>query len=71
MVWKALAIILVASQPLILLEINITVNIDNILESIYNLDLEEKKDFKLRLRSLYRLFVLIYYSKVYFLYQTT
>jgi hypothetical protein len=71
MVWKALAIILVASQPLILLEINITVNIDNILESIYNLDLEEEKDFKLRLRSLYRLFVLIYYSKVYFLYQTT
>ena len=49
MVWKALAIILAASQPLILLEINIAVNIDNISKSIYNLDLEEEKDFKSRL----------------------
>lgn len=48
-VWKALAIILAASQPLTLLEINIAVNIDNILKSIYNLNLEEEKDFKSRL----------------------
>ncbi|KAL6701639.1 nucleoside phosphorylase domain-containing protein [Trichoderma pleuroticola] len=46
MVRKVLSIILAASRPLTLSEINITVNIDYTSQSIHDLDLEEEEDFK-------------------------
>ncbi|RYP80672.1 hypothetical protein DL769_002354 [Monosporascus sp. CRB-8-3] len=67
---KVLNIILAASRPLTLAEMNIAVNIDISSRSVKDLDLEEEEDFKLRLRSWCGLFVSIYHGKVYFLHQT-
>lgn len=60
MVRKALCIVLAASRPLTISEMNVAVNIDYILQSIYDLDLEDDEDFKMRLRSWCGLFVLIH-----------
>ncbi|KAI0398779.1 ankyrin [Xylaria palmicola] len=70
MVQKALSIILAASRPLTILEMNVAVNIDDTSKSIDDLDLEEEEDFKSRLRSWCGLFVSIYHGKIYFLHQT-
>jgi hypothetical protein len=70
MVRKALSIILAAGRPLTLSEMNYAVNIDDTSQSFYDLDLEDEKDFKLRLRSWCGLFVSIYQGKIYFLHQT-
>ena len=70
MVQKALSIILAASRPLTLTEMNVAINTDISSRSIEDLDLEREGDFKRRLRSWCGLFVLIYHSKVYFLHQT-
>ncbi|KAH7115551.1 hypothetical protein EDB81DRAFT_919247, partial [Dactylonectria macrodidyma] len=70
MVRKALSIILAASRPLTLSEMNVAVNIDNTSQSFHDLDLEDEEDFKLRLRSWCGLFVSIYHGKIYFLHQT-
>ncbi|RYP58916.1 hypothetical protein DL769_008749 [Monosporascus sp. CRB-8-3] len=51
MVRKALSIILAAGRPLTLSEMNIAVNIDATSQSIHDLDLENEKDFRSRLRS--------------------
>ncbi|KAH7147089.1 hypothetical protein B0J13DRAFT_665127 [Dactylonectria estremocensis] len=59
MVRKALSIVLAASRPLTLSEMNVAVNIDDKSQSIHNLDLEDDEDFKTRLRSC-----------IYFLHQT-
>ncbi|KAI0428576.1 hypothetical protein F5Y09DRAFT_312761 [Xylaria sp. FL1042] len=67
---KALSIILVASRPLTIAEMNVALNVDTTSKSIYDLDLEENEDFKSRLRSLCGLFVSIHHEKVYFLHQT-
>ncbi|KLJ13037.1 hypothetical protein EMPG_11994 [Blastomyces silverae] len=67
---KAMGIILAAARPLTLSEMNVAMNIDNTSESIYDLDLEEEEDFKIRLRSWCGLFVSIYQGKVHFLHQT-
>ncbi|KAK7413535.1 hypothetical protein QQX98_007613 [Neonectria punicea] len=67
---KALCIILAASRPLTLSEMNVAMNIDNTSQSIHDLDLEEEKDFKSSLRSWCGLFVLTHYGKIYFLHQT-
>ncbi|PKK35652.1 hypothetical protein CI102_15260 [Trichoderma harzianum] len=70
MVRKVLSIILAASRPLTLSEMNVAVNIDNTSKSIYDLDLEEEEDFKTRLRSWCGLFISIHHDKIYFLHQT-
>ncbi|RYO85912.1 hypothetical protein DL766_003956 [Monosporascus sp. MC13-8B] len=70
MVRKVLSIILAASRPLTLAEMNIAVNIDISSRSVKDLDLEGEEDFKLRLRSWCGLFVSIYHGRVYFLHQT-
>ncbi|PGH01089.1 hypothetical protein GX51_05404, partial [Blastomyces parvus] len=67
---KVLSIILAAARPLTLSEMNVAMSIDHTSESIYDLDLESNKDFKIRLRSWCGLFVSIYQSKVHFLHQT-
>ncbi|EXU98174.1 ankyrin repeat protein [Metarhizium robertsii] len=70
MVRKVLSIILVASRPLTISEMNVAVNVDDNSHSIRDLDLENEDDFKLRLRSLCGLFVSIHHGKIYFLHQT-
>ncbi|KAI0869975.1 hypothetical protein GGS24DRAFT_128856 [Hypoxylon argillaceum] len=70
MVRKALGIILVAKWPLTVSEMNIALNVNDTLKSIYDLDLEEEEDFKSRLRSSCGLFVSIYHGKIYFIHQT-
>ncbi|KAH7109731.1 hypothetical protein B0J13DRAFT_600603 [Dactylonectria estremocensis] len=70
MVRKALSIILAASRPLTLSEMNVAVNIDFTSQSIHDLDLEDDKDFKTRLRSWCGLFVSIHQGSIYFLHQT-
>ncbi|KAI7970196.1 hypothetical protein EIK77_008423 [Talaromyces pinophilus] len=70
MVRKVLSIILAANRPLTLSEMNIAVNVDFNLQSIRDLDLEDKDDFKSRLRSWCGLFVSIHHDKVHFLHQT-
>ncbi|KIN06938.1 hypothetical protein OIDMADRAFT_185267, partial [Oidiodendron maius Zn] len=67
---KALSIILAASRPLTLLEMNVAVSIDDTSKSIHDVDLEEEMDFKTRLRSWCGLFVSIHHGKIYFLHQT-
>jgi hypothetical protein len=67
---KALSIILVASRPLTLSEMNIAVNTDINASSAEDLDLETERDFQVRLRSLCGLFVSVYHGKIYFLHQT-
>ncbi|KFY46703.1 hypothetical protein V494_00367 [Pseudogymnoascus sp. VKM F-4513 (FW-928)] len=70
MVRKALSIILAASRPLSLSEMNMAMNIDDKSQTIEDVDLEEEEDFKLRLRSWCGLFVSIHHGKLYFLHQT-
>ncbi|KAI5460980.1 hypothetical protein BGZ63DRAFT_455093 [Mariannaea sp. PMI_226] len=72
LVRKALSIILAASRPLTLLEMNIAMNIeiDQRPQSFHDLDLEGDEDFKRRLRSWCGLFVSIHRGSVYFLHQT-
>jgi ankyrin repeat protein len=70
MVRKALSIILAASRPLTISEMNVVLNIDDTSKSIHDLDLEDEEDFKLRLRSWCGLFVSIHHGKIYFLHQT-
>ncbi|KAL6887036.1 hypothetical protein GGI43DRAFT_264528 [Trichoderma evansii] len=72
---RALSIILAASRPLTLSEMNIAMNIhetaqDDITQTFDDLDLEDERDFKSRLRSWCGLFISIYHGKVYFLHQT-
>ncbi|KAK7428976.1 hypothetical protein QQZ08_004488 [Neonectria magnoliae] len=70
MVRKALSIILAASRPLTLSEMNVAVNIDYTSQSIHDLDLEDEEDFKTRLRSWCGLFISIHQGSIYFLHQT-
>ncbi|KAK1241332.1 hypothetical protein MKX08_001306 [Trichoderma sp. CBMAI-0020] len=75
MVRKALSIILAASRPLTLSEMNIAMNINgtaqhDTTQTFFDLDLEDENDFKSRLRSWCGLFISIYHGKVYFLHQT-
>ncbi|KAH7460557.1 hypothetical protein FOMA001_g19544 [Fusarium oxysporum f. sp. matthiolae] len=70
MVRKVLSIILAASRPLTLSEMNVAVNIDYTSQSIHDLDLEDDEDFKTRLRSWCGLFVSIHQGNIYFIHQT-
>lgn len=65
---KALNIVLAASRPLTVAEMNVAVNID--FESTHDLDLEDDKAFETRLRSCCGLFISIYHGRIYFLHQT-
>ncbi|KAL6915480.1 hypothetical protein FSST1_006975 [Fusarium sambucinum] len=67
---RVLSIILAASRPLNLSEMNVALNVNEECKSIYDLDLEDDKDFKTRLRSLCGLFVSIYQDNIYLLHQT-
>ncbi|KAL6690214.1 hypothetical protein J3F84DRAFT_405362 [Trichoderma pleuroticola] len=75
LVRRALSIILAASRPLTLSEMNTAMSIDD--TALYNttntfddLDLGDESDFSSRLRSLCGLFISIYHGKIYFLHQT-
>jgi ankyrin repeat protein len=70
MVRRALSIILVATRPLRLCEMNVALNVHGRLRSIYDLDLEEEEDFRSRLRDWCGLFISIHRNKVDFLHQT-
>ncbi|KAH6960053.1 hypothetical protein BKA56DRAFT_647910 [Ilyonectria sp. MPI-CAGE-AT-0026] len=70
MVRKTLSIILAASRPLTLSEMNVAVNIDYTSQSIHDLDLEDDEHFMMRLRSWCGLFVSIHQDSIYFLHQT-
>ncbi|KAI1367088.1 hypothetical protein F5Y08DRAFT_299380 [Xylaria arbuscula] len=67
---KALSIIIAATRPLTVAEMNVALNVDDTSRSISDIDLEEEEDFKLRLRSLCGLFISIHHGKIYFLHQT-
>lgn len=67
---KALSIVLAASRPLTVSEMNAAMNIDENSQSIHELDLEDDEDFQSRLRSCCGLFVSIYQRRIYFLHQT-
>ena len=70
LVRKALSIILVASRPYTVVEMNIALQIDQNLQKIGDLSLEEEEEFKLRLRSWCGLLISIHHGKIYFLHQT-
>ncbi|KAI2630977.1 hypothetical protein GGR54DRAFT_585050, partial [Hypoxylon sp. NC1633] len=70
LVRKTLNIILAATRPLTISEMNVAVNVDYTTQSFHDLDLEEDEDFKLRLRSLCGLFVSVHHGKIYLLHQT-
>ncbi|KAJ5513231.1 hypothetical protein N7463_002783 [Penicillium fimorum] len=70
MVRKALSIILAASRPLNLSEMNVALNVDSTSKFLHDLDLEEDEDFKSRLRDWCGLFVSIHHGRIYFLHQT-
>ncbi|KAF5694443.1 ankyrin repeat domain-containing protein [Fusarium denticulatum] len=70
MVRKVLSIILAASRPLTLSEMNVAVNIDDKSRSVDDIDLEDDEDFKVRLRSWCGLFVSIHQGSIYFIHQT-
>ncbi|KAL6786279.1 hypothetical protein J3E68DRAFT_447379 [Trichoderma sp. SZMC 28012] len=72
---RALSIILAASRPLTLSEMNIAMNINDTTQNhttntFDDLDLEDEDNFKSRLRSLCGLFISIYHDNIYFLHQT-
>jgi hypothetical protein len=69
MVRKVLNIILAASRPLTLSEMNVAVNINSKRQYIDELDLEDNEDFKSRLRSWCGLFVSIHQDSIYFFHQ--
>lgn len=72
MVRKVLSIILAASRPLTVSEMNIAVNInyDYTSHAVHDLDLEDEEDFRSRLRSWCGLFISVHHNKIYFLHQT-
>ncbi|CAG1999053.1 unnamed protein product [Fusarium graminearum] len=70
MILKVLSIILAASRPLTLSEMNVAVNVNNKSRSIDDLDLEDEGDFKAHLRSCCGLFVSVHQGSIYFLHQT-
>jgi ankyrin repeat protein len=67
---RALSMILAATRPLTVSEMNIALNVDKSSETIHDLDIEEDTDFGSRLRNLCGLFVSIYNNRVYFIHQT-
>ncbi|KAK4168218.1 hypothetical protein QBC43DRAFT_359993 [Cladorrhinum sp. PSN259] len=70
MVRKVLSIILVASRPLTIAEMNVAVNVDESVRNTSDIDLEDESAFQTRLRNWCGLFVSVYHGKVYFLHQT-
>lgn len=67
---KALCIVLAASRPLAISEMNVAMNISTTSQSLEDVDLEETQDFERRFPSLCGLFISIHQSKVYLLHQT-
>ncbi|KAB5542898.1 hypothetical protein GE09DRAFT_1289546 [Coniochaeta sp. 2T2.1] len=70
MVRKVLSIILAATRPLSVSEMNVAVNLEDTSQSLDDIDLEEEENFKTRLRSWCGLFVSIYNNRVYLLHLT-
>lgn len=69
-VQRVLSIILAASRPLSVSELNTAMNVSYDSKSIESLDLEEEDDFRARLRDWCGLFISIHNNKVYLLHQT-
>lgn len=75
MAQKTLSIILAASRPLTLAEMNVALSVNRPSDSkdnpdMWRLELESEDDFRETLRRVCGLFVSIYHDKVYFLHQT-
>lgn len=70
MVRKAISIILVASRPLTLSEMNVAVSMDDTIHNFNDLDLEQEQYFESRLRSWCGLFITIHHGRIDFLHQT-
>ena len=71
-VQKTLSIILAATRPLTLKEMNIAINVDPSIRSTSkgDLDIESDEDFKITLRNWCGLFISVYNNQVHFLHQT-
>ncbi|KAJ5740279.1 hypothetical protein N7493_000151 [Penicillium malachiteum] len=67
---RVLSIILAASRPITVSEMNIALNVNDQLTCIHNLDLEGNDDFRVGLRTVCGLFISIHHDKIYFLHQT-
>lgn len=67
---RILSIISVAGRPLTIAEMNVALNVDDTIRTFQDLDLEDEKDFKIRLRSLCGLFISTHLGKIYFIHQT-
>jgi ankyrin repeat protein len=67
---RVLCIILAATEPLTVREMNIAASMTLEARSMDDADLEDPADFKSRLRSWCGLFVSVHHEKVYFLHQT-
>lgn len=67
---KALNLVLATVTPLSLTEMNIAMSVDGSTKSLEDLDLEDDKVFKARLRDMCGLFISIYDGKVHFIHQT-
>ncbi len=70
LVRKALSIILAASRPFTVAEMDSALQIDETVENIRDLHFEKEQEFKLRLRSWCGLLISIHHGKIYFLHQT-
>lgn len=64
LVRRALCVILAASRPLTLSEMNIALDVNDKSNCIHDLDLEDKEDFRVRLRTGCGLFVSIHNDKI-------
>ncbi|KAI6088712.1 hypothetical protein F4821DRAFT_232825 [Hypoxylon rubiginosum] len=69
-VQRILSMILAATRPLTLSEMNIALNIKKEAKSFQDIDLENEEDFNMRLRSICGLFVSVHHKRIYFLHQT-
>ncbi|KAB8254740.1 hypothetical protein BDV32DRAFT_154926 [Aspergillus pseudonomiae] len=69
MIRRALSMILAASRPLSVSEMNVALNVDRTSMSIHDLDVEDKA-FTTRLRNWRGLFVSVHHDQVYFIHQT-
>ncbi|KAJ5656515.1 hypothetical protein N7507_008465 [Penicillium longicatenatum] len=67
---RTLSVILAASRPLKLSEMNVALNVESTSKSIHDLDLEESADFRARLRTCCGLFISIHHDKIYLIHQT-
>lgn len=67
---NALSVILAASRPLTLDELNIALSLHQAPSSMRDLDLADRRSFQQRIQSISRLFISIHHDRVYLIHQT-